>query len=182
MESSDKRCRFSSVMLLATLSVAAIMAAFSAFSVANEAREVLFAPTPFYINGESIPSAVLTALAIRDVLALALSIACLIVYLNFCLDVVSTQSIFTRNNAGVFWLLGFCCSFLQLSRLPSITYVPSSSPTTSVLPQLVSLVLTLGHWFSLCLRYLFRLSLSTGDSCSRTLTPLFRRRAACQSS
>lgn len=60
-------------MLLATLSVAAIMAAFSAFSVANEAREVLFAPTPFYyINGESIPSAVLTALAIRDVLALAL--------------------------------------------------------------------------------------------------------------
>ena len=180
MESSDKRCCFSNVMLLATLSVAAIMAAFSAFSVANEAREVLFAPTPFYINGESIPSAVLTALAIRDVLALALSIACLIVYLNFCFDVVSRYS--RENNAGVFWLLGFCCSFLQLSRLPSITCVPSSSPTTSVLLQLVSLVLTLGHWFSLCLRYPFRLSLSTGDSCSRTLTPLFRRRAACQSS
>lgn len=37
-------------MLLATLSVAAIMAAFSAFSVANEARELLFAPTPLYIK------------------------------------------------------------------------------------------------------------------------------------
>lgn len=182
MESSDKRCRFSSVMLLATLSVAAIMAAFSAFSVANEAREVLFAPTPFYINGESIPSAVLTALAIRDVLALALSIACLIVYLNFCLDVVSTQSIFTRKQCRRFLVVGLLLLISSIVSITSITYVPSSSPTTSVLPQLVSLVLTLGHWFSLCLRYLFRLSLSTGDSCSRTLTPLFRRRAACQSS
>lgn len=105
-------------MLLATLSVAAIMAAFSAFSVANEAREVLFAPTPFYINGESIPSAVLTALAIRDVLALALSIACLIVYLNFCFDVVSTQSIFTRKQCRRF-LVGL---LLLISSIVSITF------------------------------------------------------------
>lgn len=106
-------------MLLATLSVAAIMAAFSAFSVANEAREVLFAPTPFYINGESIPSAVLTALAIRDVLALALSIACLIVYLNFCLDVVSTQSIFTRKQCRRFLVVGL---LLLISSIVSITF------------------------------------------------------------
>lgn len=106
-------------MLLATLSLAAIMAAFSAFSVANEAREVLFAPTPFYINGESIPSAVLTALAIRDVLALALSIACLIVYLNFCLDVVSTQSIFTRKQCRRFLVVGL---LLLISSIVSITF------------------------------------------------------------
>lgn len=106
-------------MLLATLSVAAIMAAFSAFSVANEAREVLFAPTPFYINGESIPSAVLTALAIRDVLALALSIACLIVYLNFCFDVFSTQSIFTRKQCRRFLVVGL---LLLISSIVSITF------------------------------------------------------------
>lgn len=106
-------------MLLATLSVAAIMAAFSAFSVANEAREVLFAPTPFYINGESIPSAVLTALAIRDVLALALSITCLIVYLNFCLDVVSTQSIFTRKQCRRFLVVGL---LLLISSIVSIAF------------------------------------------------------------
>lgn len=108
-------------MLLATLSVAAIMAAFSAFSVANEAREVLFAPTPLYINGESIPSipsAVLTALAIRDVLALALSIACLIVYVNFCLDVVSTQSIFTRKQCRRLLVVGL---LLLISSIVSIT-------------------------------------------------------------
>lgn len=106
-------------MLLATLSVAAIMAAFSAFSVANEAREVLFAPTPpLYINGESIPSAVLTALAICDVLALALSIACLIVYLNFCLDVVSTQSIFTRKQCRRLLVVGL---LLLISSIVSIT-------------------------------------------------------------
>ncbi len=106
-------------MLLATLSVAAIMAAFSAFSVANEAREVLLAPTPFYINGESIPSAVLTALAIRDVLALALSIACLVVYLNFCLDVVSTQSIFTRKQCRRFLVVGL---LLLISSIVSIVF------------------------------------------------------------
>lgn len=182
MESSDKRCRFSSVVLLATLSVAAIMAAFSAFSVANEAREVLFAPTPFYINGESIPSAVLTALAIRDVLALALSIACLVVYLNFCLDVVSTQSIFTRKQCRRFLVVGL---LLLISSIVSIVFdslCAVQPPTTSTRARLESLVLTPGHSFSLCLPCPFRLSLSTGDSCSRTLTPLFRRRAACQSS
>lgn len=182
MESSDKRCRFSSVMLLATLSVAAIMAAFSAFSVANEAREVLFAPTPFYINGESIPSAVLTALAIRDVLALALSIACLIVYLNFCLDVVSTQSIFTRKQCRRFLVVGL---LLLISSIVSIAFdnlcavqLPNDVNTSAI----GIFGLTPGHSFSLCLPCPFRLSLSTGDSCSRTLTPLFRRRAACQSS
>lgn len=41
-------------------------------------------------------STVTVALTIRDVLVLALSIACLIIYLRFCLDVVSTHSIFTR--------------------------------------------------------------------------------------
>lgn len=86
-------------MLLTTLLVATIMAAFSAFSVAAEAREVPFPPTPLYINGEPIPSTVVAALAIRDVLVLALSVACLIIYLRFCLDVVSTQSIFTRKQS-----------------------------------------------------------------------------------
>ena len=172
-------------MLLATLSVAAIMAAFSAFSVANEAREVLFAPTPLYINGESIPSAVLTALAIRDVLALALSIACLIVYVNFCLDVVSTQSIFTRKQCRRLLVVGL---LLLISSIVSITL---DNLCAIQLPQRVSITAIGIFWFltlwdtgsRFCLRYpLFGYLLSTGDSCSRTLTPLFRRRAACQSS
>ena len=93
-------------MLLTTLSVAAIMAAFSAFSVANEAREVFFAPAPLFINGESIPSTVVTTLTIRDVLILALSVACLIIYLCFCLDIVSTHSIFTRKQCRRLLVVG----------------------------------------------------------------------------
>lgn len=72
------------------------MAAFSAFGVANEVR-VLLAPASLYIDGETIPNTVTVALTIRDVLVLAFSIACLIIYLRFCLDIVSTHSIFTRK-------------------------------------------------------------------------------------
>lgn len=105
-------------MLLTTLLVATIMAALSAFSVANEAREILFAPAPLFINGEAIPNTVTTALAIRDVLVLTLSIACLIIYLHFCLDVVSTQSIFTRKQCRRLLVVGL---LLLISSIVSIT-------------------------------------------------------------
>lgn len=106
-------------MLLTTLLVATIMAAFSAFSVANEAREVLFAPTPLYINGESIPSTVVTEFTIRDVLVLALSVVCLVIYLHFCLSVVNTQSIFTRKQCRRLLIVGL---LLLISSVVSITF------------------------------------------------------------
>ena len=81
------------------------MAAFSAFSVANEVRALL-APTSLYIDGETIPSTVTVALTIRDVLVLALSIACLIIYLRFCLDIVSAHSIFTRKQCRRLLIVG----------------------------------------------------------------------------
>ena len=81
------------------------MAAFSAFSVANEVRALL-APTPLYIDGETIPNTVTVALTIRDVLVLALSIACLIIYLRFCLDIVSTHSIFTQKQCRRLLIVG----------------------------------------------------------------------------
>lgn len=93
-------------MLLGTLSVATIMAAFSAFSVADEARTIL-APASLYIDGETIPNTVTAALAIRDVLVLALSVACLIIYLRFCLDAVNTHSIFTRIQCRRLLIVGF---------------------------------------------------------------------------
>lgn len=92
-------------MLLTTLLVATIMAAFSAFSVANEVRALL-APASLYIDGETIPNTVTVALTIRDVLVLALSIACLIIYLRFCLDIVSTHSIFTRKQCRRLLIVG----------------------------------------------------------------------------
>lgn len=119
MESTVKQGRFISAMLLATLSVTTIMAAFSVFSVANEAREMLFAPAPLFINGESIPSTVVTTLTIRDVLVLALSVACLILYLHFCLDVVNTQSIFTRKQCRRLLVVGL---LLLISSIVSITF------------------------------------------------------------
>lgn len=82
------------------------MAAFSAFSIADEAREMLFAPAPLFINGEPIPSTVVTTLTIRDVLVLVLSVACLIIYLRFCLDIVSTHSIFTRKQCRRLLIVG----------------------------------------------------------------------------
>ena len=105
MESTVKRSRFISAMLLTTLLVATIMAAFSAFSVANEVRALL-APASLYIDGETIPNTVAVALTIRDVLVLALSIACLIIYLRFCLDIVSTHSIFTRKQCRRLLIVG----------------------------------------------------------------------------
>lgn len=105
MESTVKRSRIISVMLLTTLLVATIMAAFSAFGVANEVR-VLLAPASLYIDGETIPNTVTVALTIRDVLVLALSIACLIIYLRFCLDIVSTHSIFTRKQCRRLLIVG----------------------------------------------------------------------------
>lgn len=81
------------------------MAAFSAFGVANEVR-VLLAPASLYIDGETIPNTVTVALTIRDVLVLALSIACLIIYLRFCLDIVSTHSIFTRKQCRRLLIVG----------------------------------------------------------------------------
>ena len=92
-------------MLLTTLLVATIMAAFSAFNVANEARTIL-APASLYIDGETIPNTVAAALTIRDILVLALSVACLIIYLRFCLDVVSTHSIFTRKQCRRLLIVG----------------------------------------------------------------------------
>lgn len=92
-------------MLLTTLLVATIMAAFSAFGVANEVR-VLLAPASLYIDGETIPNTVTVALTIRDVLVLALSIACLVIYLRFCLDIVSTHSIFTRKQCRRLLIVG----------------------------------------------------------------------------
>ena len=106
MESTVKQSRFISAMLLGTLSVATIMAAFSAFSVANESREAFFAPAPLFINGETIPNTVAAALTIRDILILALSVACLIIYLRFCLDVVSTHSIITRKQCRRLLIVG----------------------------------------------------------------------------
>ena len=105
MESTVKRSRFISAMLLTTLLVATIMAAFSAFGVANEVR-VLLAPASLYIDGETIPNTVTVALTIRDVLVLAFSIACLIIYLRFCLDIVSTHSIFTRKQCRRLLIVG----------------------------------------------------------------------------
>ncbi|MEE0449866.1 MAG: hypothetical protein UC928_08265 [Collinsella sp.] len=119
MESTVKQGRFISAMLLATLSVVTIMAAISAFSVANKAREALFAPTPLYINGESIPASVTAALTIRDVIVLALSIACLLIYLRFCLDVVNTQSIFTRKQCRRLLVVGL---LLLISSVVSIAF------------------------------------------------------------
>lgn len=84
-------------MLFTALSVAIIMAVFSAFNVAHEAREAFFAPTPLFINGETIPSAVTIAFTIRDVIVLALSVACLLLYMRFCLDAIGTQSLFTHK-------------------------------------------------------------------------------------
>lgn len=81
------------------------MAAFSAFGVANEVR-VLLAPVSLYIDGETIPNTVTVALTIRDVLVLALSIACLVIYLRFCLDIVSTHSIFTRKQCRRLLIVG----------------------------------------------------------------------------
>lgn len=132
MESTVKQSRFISAMLLATLSVATIMAAFSAFSVANEARGMLFTPAPLFINGESIPSTVVTTLTIRDVLVLALSVVCLIVYLRFCLDVVSTQSIFTRKQCRRLLIVGL---LLLISSVVSIAF---DSLCTAQLPNDVS--------------------------------------------
>lgn len=105
-------------MLLTTLLVATIMAAFSAFSVANEARTIL-APVSLYIDGETIPNTVTVALTIRDVLVLALSIACLIIYLRFCLDIVNTQSIFTRKQCRRLLVLGL---LLLISSVVSIAF------------------------------------------------------------
>lgn len=97
MENTVKRSRFISATLLATLSVAIIMAVFSAFNVAVEAREALFTSTPLFINDETIPSTVTIAFTIRDVIVLALSIASLLLYLRFCLDAIGTQSLFTHK-------------------------------------------------------------------------------------
>ena len=123
-------------MLLATLLLATIMAAFSAFSVANEAREVLFAPTPLYINGElngePIPSTVVTEFTIRDVLVLALSVVCLVIYLHFCLDIVNTQSRFTRKQCRRLLIVGL---LLLISSVVSITF---DSLCTAQLPNDVS--------------------------------------------
>lgn len=84
-------------MLLATLSVAIVMAAFSAFTVASEARGTFLTSNPLFINGESIPTSVAVAFTIRDVLVFALSIASLLLYLRFCLDAVMSQAIFTHK-------------------------------------------------------------------------------------
>lgn len=119
MESTVKRSRFISTMLLTTLLVATVMAAFSAFSVANEAREILFAPAPLFINGEPIPNTIIAALTVRDVLVLALSIACLIIYLHFCLNVVSTQSIFTQKQCRRLLVVGL---LLLISSVVSICF------------------------------------------------------------
>lgn len=119
MESTVKQGRFISTMLLATLSVTTIMAAFSAFSIADEAREMLFAPAPLFINGEPIPSTVVTTLTIRDVLVLALLVACLILYLHFCLDVVNNQSIFTRKQCRRLLVAGL---LLLISSVVSIAF------------------------------------------------------------
>lgn len=106
-------------MLLTTLLVATIMAAFSAFSVANEARETLFAAVPQFINGEPIPNTVTTALTIRDILVLALLVACLIIYLYFCLGIVNAQSIFTRKQCRRLLVVGL---LLLISSVVSITF------------------------------------------------------------
>lgn len=119
MESTVKRSRFISAMLLATLSVVIIMAVFSAFNVAGEVREMLFASTPLFINGESIPAAVTVAFTIRDALVLVLSIACLLIYLHFCLDVVSAQSIFTRKQCRRLLAIGL---LLLISSVVSIAF------------------------------------------------------------
>lgn len=118
MESTVKRSRFISAMLLTTLLVATIMAAFSAFGVANEVR-VLLAPASLYIDGETIPNTVTVALTIRDVLVLALSVVCLVIYLHFCLDVVNTQSIFTRKQCRRLLIVGL---LLLISSVVSITF------------------------------------------------------------
>lgn len=106
-------------MLLATLSVAIIMAVFSAFSVASEARETLFTSTPLFINGENIPASVTVAFTVRDALALVLSIACLLIYLWFCLDVIGTQSIFTRKQCRRLLIIGL---LLLISSAASIVF------------------------------------------------------------
>ena len=97
MESKVKRSRFIGAMLFVTLSVAIIMAVFSAFNVAKETRETLFASTPLFINSESIPNAITIVFTVRDILVLVLSIACLFIYLRFCLDVIVAQSVFTQK-------------------------------------------------------------------------------------
>lgn len=133
MESAVKRSRFISTMLLTTLLVATNIAVISAFSVANEVRETLFTPAPLFISGEAIPNTVTAALTIRDVMVLALSIACLIIYLHFCLDVVSAQSIFTQKQCRRLLVVGILLLF------SSVVSIAFDNLCAAQLPNVISI-------------------------------------------